>query len=98
MANVEELRRRLERIEREIDHLESMPDDDFVDGDAIQFKQRFPGSTVWYQYVAIKIGGRWHLSGKTWRDFTTWEKLAAALTSELTKDIWFADSWTELDW
>jgi hypothetical protein len=95
---VAELRRQLAKVSEEIDRLEALPEDDFADGDVIQFKRRFPDGGPWYQYVAIKIDGRWHMSGKAWHHFTAWETLAGLLMSDLTKDAWFAETWQELDW
>lgn len=70
------LSRKLARREEQLTHFARYPSDDvFTDGDVLRFAKKFPNSEQRYTYVAVKVDGTWHLTGKRSPQGITWDVL-----------------------
>jgi len=74
---------RLRRKAEQLAQLDSWPiDDPFQDGDRLQFEKSFPGTPdKRYSYLALRVDGRYHITGArspqniTWEQFVNWAGL-----------------------
>lgn len=82
--------RLLEEATRLRDLAARLPVDDFADGEVITFKRTFPGDPdKVYSYAAIKVDGRWYLTGRNAQVFT-WHELLDWLGSHVIELCWTA--------
>jgi len=64
------------RRTNQLEHLERYPEQDpFPDGTRLEFTKRFPNSETEYSYLALRAGGRWHLTGARSPQNVTWDRL-----------------------
>ena len=93
------IERRIEKLRELQERLIEQPEDDFEDEAVIVFKKRFTtcgdGSTSAYTYAAIKIKGRWYVTG-TSQAKLTWEELLDFIGDGAGEPVWYATEWDEL--
>ena len=93
--NFETIERERERLLKRLDDLDRRERDyrthydeleflaDAPEGTVIRFSRKFERSGRWYTYVAVRVEGRWYLSG----EFALQGTLASWLTSGYARNI-----------
>jgi len=94
-------RRRIDALTDELARLESMPEDDFKEGDVVWFNKYFNGGCGLdkpYTYVALKTGGCWWLTGNNQTGSRRkWEEiLEFAGWDQPWFEMWYATEWEQI--
>lgn len=93
----ERLRRQIERLELELERVESMPEDEYLVGDVLMFERRFTPNGQPYTYVAVKAPNGWYFSGRNNQEPKTWQQVCDIITSESVDHVWVCTEWTEVE-
>lgn len=74
-------KRQTERLlKTKMNLVDALGEDVFVDGDVITFSKKFDNNGDTYQYVALKVGDVWYVTGRN-NYSLAWEKLVGFLVS-----------------
>lgn len=66
----------LARREAQLRELDRYPaEDPYRDGDALEFRKRYPGSDTAYTYLALRADDLWYVTGRTGPNGVSWAEL-----------------------
>lgn len=98
-SKVRELRRRLEVLTREIERLESQPDDDYSPGDVITWERRFDGRPFQFAALRLSEGPRpWVVTGGRLGGMKTWDEVHAMICKAEPGTTYWVSSWEQIGW
>ena len=83
MGRKEVIQERIAELENELSQLNKIPNDEFEDKTVIAWERKY-AADVTYTYVALKVHGRWWITGRNASTGMTYENL-------VTKHLRFAE-------
>lgn len=105
-AELDRIARERARVQRRILVLEEYGEDVWADGTVISFQKNFGANvgvrnsrTGSYEYVGIRAGGQWFITGAAHKDALSWDALVAFFSASpivLPDDVWVVDAWTPM--
>lgn len=109
-AELERIVRERTRLERRIRVLEEYGEDVWADGTVISFRKTFGAMPTGlgvvrnsgsgsYEYVGIRAGDQWFLTGAAHKDALTWDELVAFFSASpqvMPADVYVVDSWVSM--
>lgn len=86
----------LDRILTEIDKLTIIGDDVYEDDTVLLIKYRHTPSSDEYSYVALKVGGRWYVTGYQNEGPRSWDRLIEFFHHGEITEMWQVTEWSQL--
>jgi hypothetical protein len=103
-SRIRSAERTIERAQRKIDRLLSLPEEPTTDDPdgalVVWFEHKFNRTSKSYTYAAVKAGdGLWYTTGPSSPKGYTWDELVDWHENEenVTKTMWVATEWAEVD-
>lgn len=86
----------LDRILTEIDKLEVMGEDVYDNDTVLSIKYKHSNGDKEYDYIALKSGDRWYVTGYQNAGPRTWDKLMEMFSHGEIVGIWMASGWEQI--
>lgn len=98
MNRAETINSRIKQLEQELATLEAFPEPK-KDGTVVKWQFRYSPDAMWYSYAAMKIRGRWYITGRSSGTPTDWDEIVGSYlgaSKTFVRKIRVATAWKKL--